>query len=332
MLSLTTTLTQEVKKPSVLVTGAAGGTQGATGRVLAERLLKRGVAVRALVRTDDERAASLRAAGAEVVIGDLLNIEDVLHAAQGVDYMFFTFAVQGGLLEASTIAAIAARDAGKRTSGSVNTLRCLKGIVNNSQWCADLLSPSPVSHRHALSEAVFDAFPTLTVHLRGAMYYSNISLQLGRSAATSGTIRAPFMAAEDKVPLIAGADVAAAADAVLKDFQSYAGQKLLLISQLLSLEDIAADFSNTFNKQVAFQPVTPDAWYQELNSSTRGQMNSVALEHLQILWQIIRDSNQEGHKFVPAPAELAAAVPATETILARKPVSFSETLVATSSA
>ncbi len=60
------TVTQEVKKPLVLVTGAAGGTQGATGRVLAERLLKRGVAVRALVRTDDERAASLRAAGAEV--------------------------------------------------------------------------------------------------------------------------------------------------------------------------------------------------------------------------------------------------------------------------
>lgn len=36
--------------------------------------------------------------------------------------------------------------------------------------------------------------------------------------------RAPYMAAEDKVPLIAGSDVAAAADAVLKDFHSYAGQ------------------------------------------------------------------------------------------------------------
>lgn len=66
MLLSPTSLTQKVKKPSVLVTGAAGGTQGATGRVLAERLLKRGVAVRAFVRTDDERAASLRAAGAEV--------------------------------------------------------------------------------------------------------------------------------------------------------------------------------------------------------------------------------------------------------------------------
>ncbi|BDA41154.1 hypothetical protein COCOBI_01-8090 [Coccomyxa sp. Obi] len=346
MLSLTTTLTQEVKKPSVLVTGAAGGAQGATGRVLAERLLKRGVAVRALVRTDDERAASLRAAGAEVVVGDLLDIEDVVRAAQGVDYMFFTFAVQGGLLEASTIAAIAARDAGKRphcrtcsvADSQMSTpadirpdqIAGLKGIVNTSQWCADVLSPSPVSHRHGLSEAVFDAFPTPTVHLRGGIYHANLTLQFGRSAATSGTIRAPFMAAEDKIPLIAGADVAAAADAVLNDFQSYAGQKLLLVSQLLSMDEIAAEFSNTFKKQVAFQPITPEAWYQELNSSTGGKMNSVVLEHLQILWQIIRDSNQEGHKFVHAPAELAAAVPATQVILGRNPVSFSETLGATS--
>ena len=32
------------------------------------------------------------------------------------------------------------------------------------------------------------------------------------------------MATEHKVPLIAGADIGAAADAVLKQFQSYAGQ------------------------------------------------------------------------------------------------------------
>ena len=50
----------------MLVTGAAGGPQGATGRVLTHLLLERGVNVRAMVRTDDDRAAALRAAGAEV--------------------------------------------------------------------------------------------------------------------------------------------------------------------------------------------------------------------------------------------------------------------------
>ncbi len=84
--------------------------------------------------------------------------------------------------------------------------------------------------------------------------------------------------------------------------------------------------------QVAVQPITPEAWYQELDSSTGGRVNSITLEHLQILWTMIRDSNQEGHNFVVGPAELIAAVPATEAILAQKPVSFSETLAAISSA
>lgn len=50
----------------MLVTGAAGGMMGATGRVLTDLLLKQDIAVRAFVRSDDERAASLRADGAEV--------------------------------------------------------------------------------------------------------------------------------------------------------------------------------------------------------------------------------------------------------------------------
>jgi uncharacterized protein YbjT (DUF2867 family) len=49
----------------------------------------------------------------QVFIGDLLEIEDVRRAAKGMDYMYFTFAVQQGLMEATTIAAIAAKEAGK---------------------------------------------------------------------------------------------------------------------------------------------------------------------------------------------------------------------------
>ncbi|MCU1650648.1 MAG: hypothetical protein JWQ60_1797 [Pseudonocardia sp.] len=51
----------------ILVTGATGR-QGGTGRHAAAALLDRGLAVRALVRTLDERAESLAALGAEVVV------------------------------------------------------------------------------------------------------------------------------------------------------------------------------------------------------------------------------------------------------------------------
>src|SRR5689334_11679769 len=51
----------------ILVTGAAGRV-GAIGRTVTELLLKRGEAVRAMVRNEDERAQALSDAGAEVVV------------------------------------------------------------------------------------------------------------------------------------------------------------------------------------------------------------------------------------------------------------------------
>lgn len=53
----------------ILITGAAGQL-GAVGRTVTGLLLDRGLPVRAMVRRDDDRAAALRADGAEVVVGD----------------------------------------------------------------------------------------------------------------------------------------------------------------------------------------------------------------------------------------------------------------------
>src|SRR2546427_13308551 len=60
----------------ILVTGAAGQL-GAVGRTVTELLLDRGLPVHAMVRREDDRAAALRAAGREVVVGDLLEPADV---------------------------------------------------------------------------------------------------------------------------------------------------------------------------------------------------------------------------------------------------------------
>ena len=69
----------------VLVTGATGQQGGGLSRLL----LKRGHHVRALTRKPDGPAASeLRKLGAEVVVGDLGNLESVERAATGVDVGF----------------------------------------------------------------------------------------------------------------------------------------------------------------------------------------------------------------------------------------------------
>src|SRR5438034_1765672 len=95
----------------ILVTGAAGRL-GAVGRTVTGLLLDRGLPVRAMVRREDERAAALRAAGAEVVVGDLLEPADVYRVVSGCRRAFFGMSVSPGYLEASVTVAVVARELG----------------------------------------------------------------------------------------------------------------------------------------------------------------------------------------------------------------------------
>ena len=72
----------------ILVTGAAGRV-GAVGRTVTELLLNQGKAVRAMVRTEDERAQALRTLGAEVVVGNLLHLDSMHRAIAGIETMYF---------------------------------------------------------------------------------------------------------------------------------------------------------------------------------------------------------------------------------------------------
>src|SRR5262249_20899670 len=97
-----------VDNGSILVTGAAGQV-GAVGRTVPGLLLERGLPVRAMVRREDDRAAALRAAGAEVVVGDLLEPADVYRVVSGCRRVYFGMSVSAGYLEATVNMAAVAR-------------------------------------------------------------------------------------------------------------------------------------------------------------------------------------------------------------------------------
>src|SRR5271169_5173728 len=96
---------------SILVTGAAGQL-GAVGRTVTGLLLERGLPVRAMVRREDDRAAALRAAGALVVVGDLLEPADVYRVVSGCRRVYYGMSVSPGYLEASVTMAAVAREVG----------------------------------------------------------------------------------------------------------------------------------------------------------------------------------------------------------------------------
>ena len=95
----------------ILVTGAAGQL-GAVGRTVCGLLLDRGLPVRAMVRREDDRAAALRAVGAEVVVGDLLEPADVYRVVIGCRRVYFGMSVSAGYLEATVTMAVVAREVG----------------------------------------------------------------------------------------------------------------------------------------------------------------------------------------------------------------------------
>ena len=95
----------------ILVTGAAGQVGGIGGRIV-ELLRAADTPVRALVRRDDERAARLRRLGAEVVVADLTQPDQVVRALEGCKRAYFGMGVSPSYLEATLVVAAAAREAG----------------------------------------------------------------------------------------------------------------------------------------------------------------------------------------------------------------------------
>src|SRR5262245_39414165 len=188
----------------ILVTGAAGGSQGSTGRQVASLLLEQGIRVRALVHKLDSRSDDLRKQGAEVVEGDLQNPASVQAAMRDVKRAYFTYPVADGLLEAATIFAAAARDAG------------LELVVNNSQFQGtpddpafrDLQhAPSFRNLQHRLADRILDWSQARAVHLQAPPYYENVRAVVSRSVAEQSNVFLPWGEDRAVIPLAGEEDV-----------------------------------------------------------------------------------------------------------------------------
>jgi uncharacterized protein YbjT (DUF2867 family) len=79
------------------------GATGKTGSLATELLLRRGHRVRALVHRADERSEGLAALGAEIVVGDVHDLDALTGAMRGVDGAYFTYPILPGLLDAAVL-------------------------------------------------------------------------------------------------------------------------------------------------------------------------------------------------------------------------------------
>jgi uncharacterized protein YbjT (DUF2867 family) len=284
----------------ILVTSAAGGRQGKTGRHVAEQLLARGVPVRAFVRKLDERSERLRALGAEVFEGDFLDIRSVQRAADGASAIYFAYPVQDGLMDATAAMAVAAREAG------------ITRLVNLVMLQSSPDAPTPRMRQNYLSEQVFEWANVGAVHIRATVFYENLASLVRQSLPAQGAIRLPWGNESTVLPLVAAEDVARVAVGLLTGPQPAAGSFHRLIGTTISLKEIVATFARVTGKNVHYEEITDEQWRRDVAS--RG-FNPHAIEHLSSLWRAIRgaaiDPNDPRYAVTEAIETVGGAKPKT---------------------
>jgi uncharacterized protein YbjT (DUF2867 family) len=257
----------------VLVTGAAGGRQGKTGRHVSEMLLACGVPVRAFVHRIDERSEHLRVLGAEVFEGDFLDIQSVQQALRDVSSIYFAYPVQEGLLDATAIMAVAARDAG------------ITRLINLVMARSSLDAPTPRMRQNYLSEQVFEWAGIGVAHIRATVFYENLRTLVRLSLETQGTIRLPWGSDSTVIPLVSAEDVARVATGLLTSPTVRAGDTYPVIGAVLALRDIIATFGRVLGRDVRYVEISDEEWRSDARAR---DVNPHAVEHLSQLWQSLR--------------------------------------------
>ena len=265
----------------ILITGAAGGAQGSTGRLVATALLQQRIPVRAFVHKLDARADELRRQGAEVVEGDLLNPAAVERAMDNVKRAYFTYPVMDGLPEAAAIFAASARDAS------------LELVVNNSQFQGTPddptfrelhYAPSFRNLQHRLVERIFDWAQVGAVHIQASPYYENVRALVSRSVPEQNTVFLPWGDGSAVLPLAGAEDVARVAAVLLAGPSRPSEGVYPLVSETPTVRSIVDTLGKALGRPIRYVPITDEQWAD----AVKDRLNPHALDHLSHLWQYFR--------------------------------------------
>jgi uncharacterized protein YbjT (DUF2867 family) len=236
----------------ILVTGAAGRV-GAIGRTVSELLLKQGKAVRAMVRREDERAQALRDMGAEVMVGDLLDLQSMHRVIAGCETMYFGMSVSDAYLAATVNVAAVAKHHG------------VKAFINMSQMTLSQMSitettASPQHKLQWLSEQALNWSGLPVVHVRPTVFLEGFFLLFtSDSVKQSNEIRLPF--GEGKTSPVAAGDVARVVAALLTDPQPHIGKIYNLTGpQSENMRFYAQEYSKALGRAITYQDIPVGPW------------------------------------------------------------------------
>ena len=260
----------------ILVTGAAGGSQGSTGNRIVQWLRQRDLPVRALVHRIDERSERLQKIGVDILAGDLLDPHFVHKALPGIKRAYFTFPVNDGLLEASTIFARAAREAGTDL------------VVNMSQLQDSAEVPSFRNLQHRLADQIFDWAGVGAVHLNAPPFFENVRALVAKTVSEQDTVFLPWGDGDAVIPLVGAEDCVQVAAALLVAPEPPSEKRYDLVSETPSVKEIVATLSRVLKRPIKYVPITDERWKE----AVRERINPHALDHLSGLWRYFRTAGR----------------------------------------
>jgi len=240
----------------ILVTGAAGRI-GAVGRTVTELLLKQGEAVRAMVRHQDDRAQALRGLGAEVVVGDLLDLDSMHRVIAGCETMYFGMSVSDAYLAATVNVAAVAKYHGVKAFVNMSQMTLAQMSINET-------TASPQHKLHWLAEQALNWSGLPVVHVRPTVLFEGFFLILtSDSVRESNQIRLPF--GEGKTSPVAVEDVARAIAAVLTNPQPHIGKIYHLTGpQSENMDFYAQEYSKALGRTITYQDIPVEPWRNAL--------------------------------------------------------------------
>jgi uncharacterized protein YbjT (DUF2867 family) len=258
--------------PAILVIGATGRHAG-TGATVVDRLLSRGRSVRAMVRTDDDRASELRRRGAATVVADLHDRASLTAAVDGVSAIYFTYPVAAGVIPAAANLASVLRD-----------IDSTAHLVVMSMAVSSLDSPSRLGQAQAVAEEVFIwAGLSPTVLRFGGLFHENVLLLHGATIRENGLIANSF--GSGPAPWISGDDAAELAVAhLLAPSPASAQISYPPPAEAITHAEVARIISAETGRPVRYEHISAATWRQELeivaDADPTSPINNAMAQHI----------------------------------------------------
>jgi uncharacterized protein YbjT (DUF2867 family) len=194
--------------PVILVTGATGK----TGRAVVHQLLEQGRRARAVVRRLDARSESLGKAGAEVVVADLFDPEQLLGVMRGATRAYYCPPIHPHMIHSAAAFAVAAKQAR------------LESVVGLTQWLASPSHPAITTRHHWLADNLFAMLSDMAVTTVAPGFFASFPyLELIDYAALLGLYPMPVDGESRNAPP-SDEDIARVAVAALLDPAKHAGE------------------------------------------------------------------------------------------------------------